>query len=125
MLFRSNCTFSQITRGSKNNSENQQEEEKTKTEPLDSRFKEKKKVADCNKDLELEQANNLIYHKRTRKPYTGSCVSYYDNQQMERMASFILGKEHGTSYSYYKNGQVRSEERRVGKECRSRWSPYH
>src|SRR5256885_14452638 len=23
------------------------------------------------------------------------------------------------------NGHVRSEERRVGKECRSRWSPYH
>ena len=22
-------------------------------------------------------------------------------------------------------GQLRSEERRVGKECRSRWSPYH
>ena len=22
-------------------------------------------------------------------------------------------------------GQGRSEERRVGKECRSRWSPYH
>ena len=22
-------------------------------------------------------------------------------------------------------GQCRSEERRVGKECRSRWSPYH
>ena len=25
---------------------------------------------------------------------------------------------------YYK-GSIRSEERRVGKECRSRWSPYH
>ena len=24
-----------------------------------------------------------------------------------------------------KNGLLRSEERRVGKECRSRWSPYH
>ena len=24
-----------------------------------------------------------------------------------------------------KNGRTRSEERRVGKECRSRWSPYH
>ena len=24
-----------------------------------------------------------------------------------------------------KNGQERTEERRVGKECRSRWSPYH
>src|SRR5260221_11600273 len=23
------------------------------------------------------------------------------------------------------NKQIRSEERRVGKECRSRWSPYH
>ena len=23
------------------------------------------------------------------------------------------------------NTQIRSEERRVGKECRSRWSPYH
>ena len=23
------------------------------------------------------------------------------------------------------NAQLRSEERRVGKECRSRWSPYH
>jgi len=23
------------------------------------------------------------------------------------------------------NGKERSEERRVGKECRSRWSPYH
>ena len=29
----------------------------------------------------------------------------------------------GTRKSYYP--QARSEERRVGKECRSRWSPYH
>ena len=28
-------------------------------------------------------------------------------------------------YLYYLNQYVRSEERRVGKECRSRWSPYH
>ena len=25
----------------------------------------------------------------------------------------------------YPDGRFRSEERRVGKECRSRWSPYH
>ena len=25
----------------------------------------------------------------------------------------------------YKQASRRSEERRVGKECRSRWSPYH
>ena len=30
-------------------------------------------------------------------------------------------------YYGHSNGEVaeRSEERRVGKECRSRWSPYH
>ena len=28
-------------------------------------------------------------------------------------------------YARYKRLQGRSEERRVGKECRSRWSPYH
>ena len=27
--------------------------------------------------------------------------------------------------SIYSNPDSRSEERRVGKECRSRWSPYH
>src|SRR3712207_265065 len=33
---------------------------------------------------------------------------------------------HGIPGSYrLKEGDIRSEERRVGKECRSRWSPYH
>ena len=36
----------------------------------------------------------------------------------ERMVS-ICAKDSGGPYNY------RSEERRVGKECRSRWSPYH
>ena len=27
--------------------------------------------------------------------------------------------------TYYYDNAGRSEERRVGKECRSRWSPYH
>ena len=29
------------------------------------------------------------------------------------------------NYSYASADNLRSEERRVGKECRSRWSPYH
>ena len=29
------------------------------------------------------------------------------------------------AYSVMRTGRDRSEERRVGKECRSRWSPYH
>ena len=31
----------------------------------------------------------------------------------------------GTNLSGAKLCRARSEERRVGKECRSRWSPYH
>jgi hypothetical protein len=31
----------------------------------------------------------------------------------------------GSGLILYKDGSSRSEERRVGKECRSRWSPYH
>ena len=40
--------------------------------------------------------------------------------EIKTLISHIMetGFRHGT------NGQ-RSEERRVGKECRSRWSPYH
>ena len=35
------------------------------------------------------------------------------------------GQEHTTTEIRVDQMQLRSEERRVGKECRSRWSPYH
>src|SRR3989449_8973822 len=34
------------------------------------------------------------------------------------------GRAERHGFEYYRHG-TRSEERRVGKECRSRWSPYH
>jgi len=37
----------------------------------------------------------------------------------------IFESMHKTIASLHKSNMVRSEERRVGKECRSRWSPYH
>ena len=49
----------------------------------------------------------------------------------ERVVSVhVSGKLSGTvataqSVAQAFGGRVRSEERRVGKECRSRWSPYH
>ena len=33
--------------------------------------------------------------------------------------------EHAHDYKFRRSVRHRSEERRVGKECRSRWSPYH
>ena len=40
-------------------------------------------------------------------------VEYYIKKQIDEKGKIITTKS------------VRSEERRVGKECRSRWSPYH
>src|SRR6266511_3192096 len=37
----------------------------------------------------------------------------------------LLLKPRGTDISRLPDLSMRSEERRVGKECRSRWSPYH
>ena len=37
-----------------------------------------------------------------------------------RMAIYAMAGVYLLAQAYY-----RSEERRVGKECRSRWSPYH
>ena len=36
-----------------------------------------------------------------------------------------IKKEKGSGNRLYSAIAFRSEERRVGKECRSRWSPYH
>src|SRR3712207_9389018 len=43
------------------------------------------------------------------------------NENLARVAEQYLKK----GSKVYLEGQLRSEERRVGKECRSRWSPYH
>src|SRR5256712_12287848 len=62
-------------------------------------------------------------------PYIGcyhACVFCYTPRLMR-----MDRNEWGTSVVVKRNAatvvakEVRSEERRVGKECRSRWSPYH
>src|SRR3989449_3465654 len=44
-----------------------------------------------------------------------------------RHAGFPIGKTRGWTGEVHlaSSASLRSEERRVGKECRSRWSPYH
>src|SRR2546422_9122574 len=39
--------------------------------------------------------------------------------------AFVVGDAYTVTFTSGTTGQTRSEERRVGKECRSRWSPYH
>ena len=46
-----------------------------------------------------------------------------DNEQ--HLCVRVAGDYEKIREFHKENGWVRSEERRVGKECRSRWSPYH
>ena len=56
--------------------------------------------------------------------YLGRPVSALDVAHL--MALMKLARARGTGADRRADGRrPRSEERRVGKECRSRWSPYH
>ena len=55
-------------------------------------------------------------------PIVQSTTYKYDSS--EQMGNLFDLKESGYFYTRLQN-LTRSEERRVGKECRSRWSPYH
>ena len=50
---------------------------------------------------------------------TGELLSYYRREGLEPLLD-----QKNTQYQFAQIA-IRSEERRVGKECRSRWSPYH
>ena len=49
-------------------------------------------------------------------------MHYYRNSDELKDGDLVL-MDYAPDYAYYVSD--RSEERRVGKECRSRWSPYH
>src|SRR5256885_8607657 len=69
----------------------------------------------CSSDLELAPVNQAVLQHLPP-----------EHVEVEIWRADALEVRHGLSseldamWSY-----VRSEERRVGKECRSRWSPYH
>ena len=63
---------------------------------------------------------------------------FVDDKAISRTMSDVLKNKNNTLYREtlglpadftipfsQDSGETRSEERRVGKECRSRWSPYH
>ena len=49
----------------------------------------------------------------------------YKSQSAEFKSLLYQDLQAKTTSANGENKPVRSEERRVGKECRSRWSPYH
>ena len=50
---------------------------------------------------------------------------WVDTVRDQKKVQFIVLRDESGAVQLVHPRTVRSEERRVGKECRSRWSPYH
>ena len=74
-------------------------------------------------DFVVEYADHYLFVevKDPQRP------NYYDSEQDESaLVKSLVTKFRDTFLYRWAEGKLtRSEERRVGKECRSRWSPYH
>ena len=57
--------------------------------------------------------------------YVEIFANQFDVPILGRDANMISATAEGITMINFGMGSPRSEERRVGKECRSRWSPYH
>ena len=64
-----------------------------------------------------------IYYAYPMTPATPVLVELAGKQEDENI--LVLELENEIAVANAGVGSARSEERRVGKECRSRWSPYH
>ena len=68
-------------------------------------------------------------HLEVYRPSTGENLSFdveRKNVTLPSVSSQMLGDNIGYIHiDSFETETARSEERRVGKECRSRWSPYH
>ena len=87
--------------------------------------------------LELKVDDEGLYF-RTQLPNTTYAKDLYENIRLGNINQCSFGfilDENGDEFEKREDGlfkrtlrkikSLRSEERRVGKECRSRWSPYH
>src|SRR5256885_6124350 len=74
----------------------------------------------CSSDLQFTQSDGFGV---SRASSSASAMAQYEGELGARGLFRVLASTYATHYK--SAGVVRSEERRVGKECRSRWSPYH
>ena len=92
-----------------------------------------KVCANCKEHKSLSEFSKKIDSKDGIRLHCKSCVKEY-NDNMDPFVKWfsyrkggakVKGKEFTIEPDNIPGVKVRSEERRVGKECRSRWSPYH
>ena len=103
---------------------------------LMSRFFSQTELASILKDY-VGRANPLYFAERLTEHY-GTADIYLKREDLNHTGAHKINNAVGQALLAKKMGKkriiaetgagqhgVRSEERRVGKECRSRWSPYH
>ena len=82
-------------------------------------------------DLVIQNIAQLILPKKTDKPLKGKELDQLnvveDGTVVVDNGKVVYAGPHSDEYEGKEtiDATGRSEERRVGKECRSRWSPYH
>ena len=84
-------------------------------------------------ELQIDRSCHVLYSKPCKKEILAKITLHYPEverevvwEQVQLRYAELLSKwrtDLGGKKNFH-NG-ARSEERRVGKECRSRWSPYH
>src|SRR5258706_9735600 len=75
----------------------------------------------CSSDLQQQR----VHAMRGSDPLLLQHSSGTTGLQKPVLLSHSAVLDHVTQYAKFLAVSKRSEERRVGKECRSRWSPYH
>ena len=77
--------------------------------------------------MDKEKINriNELYHKSKETGLTPEEIEEQKQLRTEYRMAIINNLSANLDNVRIKNPDGRSEERRVGKECRSRWSPYH
>src|ERR1041385_1023010 len=77
----------------------------------------------CQRWREKEEQNDESHIEKEHQ-HGGTKFLFIDAEQVIHLSSRGVPKQHGRN-EHENRDRDRSEERRVGKECRSRWSPYH
>ena len=69
----------------------------------------------------IDTVSNMLAYGFREMGY-GCFCAYVGGESRENL---VFKEVINITLSYADEKRLRSEERRVGKECRSRWSPYH
>ena len=71
--------------------------------------------------------NQKGYHGQSFKKFKPTKLPIFiiEANMIDRKPPILSNKEPPSKFPITLPNALRSEERRVGKECRSRWSPYH